>query len=84
MRAVFEYTRDTIGAFGQAGVLPEMVRGGNEISPGMFWPDGRLPEQWPNFAGLVKAAIRGVKGELLRSEQMRAGSQQWAPAAEGA
>jgi arabinogalactan endo-1,4-beta-galactosidase len=60
-QAVFEYTRDTMEAFRQAGVLPEMVQVGNEISPGLLWPDGNLPEHWENFADLVKAGIRGVK-----------------------
>ena len=60
VQAVFEYTRDTIVAFREAGVLPDMVQVGNEISPGMLWPDGKLPENWPNFAELVKAGINGV------------------------
>jgi arabinogalactan endo-1,4-beta-galactosidase len=58
--AVFEYTRDTIKAFRDANALPDMVQVGNEITPGMLWPDGRLPDHWDNFADLVKAAIRGV------------------------
>lgn len=60
VQAVFEYTRDTIAAFREAGVLPDMVQVGNEITPGMLWPDGKLPENWPNFAELVKAGINGV------------------------
>ncbi len=58
--AVFEYTRDTIAAFRDANALPDMVQVGNEITPGMLWPDGRLPDHWDNFADLVKAGIRGV------------------------
>lgn len=61
VQAVFEYTRDTIIAFREAGVLPDMVQVGNEITPGMLWPDGKLPGNWPNFAELVKAGIRGVE-----------------------
>lgn len=61
VQAVFEYTRDTIAAFRQAGVLPDMVQPGNEIIHGMLWPDGKLPEHWDNFAELVKAGIRGVE-----------------------
>src|SRR5947209_8041074 len=38
--AVRDYTRDTIAAFRAAGVMPEMVQIGNEITPGMLWPDG--------------------------------------------
>ena len=61
VQAVFEYTRDTIAAFRDAGALPEMVQPGNEITPGMLWPDGKLPQNWPNFADLLKAGIRGVE-----------------------
>ncbi len=57
---VFDYTRDTIAAFAQNGVMPEMVQVGNEVSNGMLWPDGKLPENWDNFADLLKAGIRGV------------------------
>jgi arabinogalactan endo-1,4-beta-galactosidase len=61
VQAVFEYTRDTIAAFGDAGVMPDMVQVGNEITPGMLWPDGKLPEHWNQFADLLKAGIRGVR-----------------------
>ena len=60
VRAVFEYTRDTIAQFREAGVLPDMVQVGNEITHGMMWPDGKLPEQWDNFAELMKAGINGI------------------------
>jgi arabinogalactan endo-1,4-beta-galactosidase len=57
---VFNYTRDTIAAFAQAGVMPQMVQVGNEITNGMLWPDGKLPDNWENFADLLKAGIAGV------------------------
>ncbi|HUJ09125.1 MAG TPA: glycosyl hydrolase 53 family protein [Verrucomicrobiae bacterium] len=60
VQAVFDYTRDTIFAFRNAGVLPDMVQIGNEITGGMLWPDGKLPQNWDNFADLIKAGIRGV------------------------
>jgi arabinogalactan endo-1,4-beta-galactosidase len=60
VKAVFEYTRDTIAAFRDAGVLPDMVQIGNEITNGMIWPDGKLPENWNNFAQLVYSGINGV------------------------
>ncbi len=58
--AVFEYTLNTMMAFREAGVFPDMVQVGNEISNGMLWPNGKLPENWDNFAGLVQAGINGV------------------------
>src|ERR1700730_4469157 len=60
VKAVFEYTRDTIAAFRDAGALPDMVQIGNEITHGMMWPDGKLPENWDNLAQLVYAGINGV------------------------
>src|SRR5882672_7424571 len=60
VQAVFAYTRDTIAAFRDAGVLPDMVQVGNEITNGMLWPDGKLPDNWDNFAQLVYAGINGV------------------------
>lgn len=60
IQAVHDYTRDTIVAFREAGVMPEMVQIGNEVTPGMLWPHGKLPGNWDTFAELVKAGIRGV------------------------
>ena len=60
VQSVFEYTRDTMVRFREAGVLPDMVQVGNEITNGMLWPDGKLPENWGNFAQLVYAGINGV------------------------
>lgn len=59
--AVFAYTRDTIAAFRDAGALPDMVQIGNEITNGMMWPDGKLPQNWDNFADLIQAGIAGVE-----------------------
>ena len=60
VEAVYTYTRDTIAAFRDAGVLPDMVQVGNEITSGMLWPDGKLPDNWDNFTDLLKAGVRGV------------------------
>jgi len=60
VKAVFDYTRETIIAFRDAGVMPYMVQPGNEIINGMLWPDGRLPDNWDNFVELVQAGINGV------------------------
>src|SRR5205085_9127829 len=60
VQPVFEYTRDTVAVFREAGVLPDMVQIGNEVIGGMLWPDGKLPGQWDHFAELVKVGIKGV------------------------
>jgi arabinogalactan endo-1,4-beta-galactosidase len=57
---VFEYTRDVIAAMDHAGVMPDMVQVGNEVTTGMLWPDGKLPDNWDNFADLLKAGINGI------------------------
>ncbi len=58
--SVFDYTRRTIAAFREAGVMPEMVQIGNETRNGMLWPIGKLPEGWDAYAALTKAGIDGV------------------------
>ncbi|MFQ3305154.1 MAG: arabinogalactan endo-1,4-beta-galactosidase [Patiriisocius sp.] len=61
---VFEYTKKTMEAFREANVYPDMVQIGNEISTGMLWPYGKLPENWDNFAALIKAGINGVYASI--------------------
>ncbi|HUA98141.1 MAG TPA: glycosyl hydrolase 53 family protein [Terracidiphilus sp.] len=60
VHAVFAYTRRTIAAFAAHGVMPDMIQIGNEVTNGMLWPDGKLPQHWDNFADLLKAGIAGV------------------------
>lgn len=61
VEAVFEYTRDVVAAFREAGAMPDMVQVGNEVIGGMLWPDGRLPDRWDQFAELLKVGVRGVE-----------------------
>ncbi|HLR33464.1 MAG TPA: glycosyl hydrolase 53 family protein [Fodinibius sp.] len=58
--SVYQYTKNTIEAFREAGVMPEMVQIGNEVRNGMLWPLGKLPGNWDNFAGLFKAGLDGI------------------------
>ena len=67
VKKVFEYSRDTIAAFRDAGVLPDMVQIGNEVTHGMMWPDGKLPEHWDNFADYIRAGIKGVDAGCEKS-----------------
>ncbi len=60
VKAVFEYTRDTIATFAKEGVLPDMIQIGNEVSNGFMAPAGQLPEHWDDFADLVYAGVNGV------------------------
>jgi arabinogalactan endo-1,4-beta-galactosidase len=61
VRAVYDYTLSTMTAFRDSGAYPDMVQIGNEITNGFLWPDGKLPENWDNFAQLVDAGIRAVR-----------------------
>jgi arabinogalactan endo-1,4-beta-galactosidase len=64
---MYEYNRDCIAAFRRAGAPPDFVQVGNEITPGMVCPDGRVggtsdaPEQWTKLGRLMKAALRGIR-----------------------
>ncbi|MBV9468987.1 MAG: glycosyl hydrolase 53 family protein [Abitibacteriaceae bacterium] len=63
---MFEYNRDCIAAFKRASAMPDYVQVGNEITPGMAWPDGKVggandtPAQWEKLGRLMKAAMRGI------------------------
>jgi arabinogalactan endo-1,4-beta-galactosidase len=58
--SVFEYTKSTMIAFRKAAAFPDMVQVGNEINAGMLWPNGKLPNNWDNFAQLLQAGINGI------------------------
>jgi len=60
--SVRSYTKRVIQAFKNQNTLPDMVQVGNEITPGMLWPDGKISVGgWGNFTTLLKAGIQGVK-----------------------
>jgi arabinogalactan endo-1,4-beta-galactosidase len=63
--SVYHYSKQVIEAMNAAGVLPDMVQVGNEITPGMLWPEGKIyketGEDWASFTTLLKAGIKGVK-----------------------
>lgn len=58
--AVYEYTRNTLLVLKKEGVLPDMVQVGNELSNGLLWPYGRVPN-YDNIARFVNAGIRAVR-----------------------
>ena len=60
IKAVLDYTTYVIKSFKEADVFPDMVQIGNEVINGMLWPDGKLPENWNNFADLIIAGINGI------------------------
>lgn len=63
-KRVETYTASVIAQFAKHRALPDIVQIGNEITPGMLWPDGKLSgtaAQWDRFARLLKAGIRGAR-----------------------
>ena len=56
--AVYRYTRDTLLALQERGLLPDIVQIGNEIRSGLLFPDGELPD----YAGMVRLVNAGIRG----------------------
>lgn len=59
-QALFSYTKETLSAMKEEGVLPDLVQVGNELSNGLLWPLGQVPA-YDNIARFVSAGIRGVR-----------------------
>ena len=68
-QAVYDFTRETCLACVDAGVAPGMVQVGNELSNGLLWPLGQVPN-WENIARFVKAGARAVRETLPDSRVM--------------
>lgn len=59
---VYAYTKDTLAALYNEGIVPDMVQVGNEIRPGMLFPHGKIEnDDFRNLAKLLDAGIRGVR-----------------------
>lgn len=58
--AVETYTREVLETMKSENVFPTMVQVGNELSNGLLWPEGRVP-QYDNIARFISAGIRGVR-----------------------
>jgi len=65
--AVYRYTRDVMCACRAAGVAPDMVQVGNELTSGLLWPTGKLwlegQPQWGNAVRYLSAGVRAVREE---------------------
>lgn len=66
VQQMHDYSSNCIVAFKAAGAMPDYVQVGNEITPGMLWPDGRVggsydnATQWYHLRQLMNAAIQGI------------------------
>lgn len=59
-QAMYDFTKIVLEKLRSEGVFPTMVQVGNELSNGMLWPYGQVPE-YDNLAKFVSAGIRGVR-----------------------
>ena len=59
-QAVYDYTLETIHTFLENGVNITMVQVGNELSNGLLWPEGKVPN-YDNIAKFVSAGVRAVR-----------------------
>lgn len=69
--SVYSYTKASLEAMVAAGVRPDYVQVGNEITYGMLWPTGSVwPEgtankgTWANFSAYFNAGARAVREVL--------------------
>jgi arabinogalactan endo-1,4-beta-galactosidase len=60
-KAIRQWTRSAVQQMTDAGVQPDMVQIGNEITPGMMMDKGGTVNNWPVLASFLKAGIAGVR-----------------------
>lgn len=59
--ALYAYTRNVLGKFAAAGLMPDMVQVGNEINPEMLGAFVGKPIDWRRDSRIINAGIRAVK-----------------------
>lgn len=59
-QAIYDYTLDSMRTFLENGVNITMVQVGNELSNGLLWPEGKVPN-YDNIAKFVSSGIRAVR-----------------------
>ena len=64
--SMYTYTRNVLTTLKNQNTLPHIVQIGNEIRPGLLWPEGRIggeyetPEQWDQLVALLEAGKKGI------------------------
>ena len=59
-KVVYDFTFSVMNKFLENGVNITMVQVGNELSNGLLWPEGKVPN-YDNIARFVNAGIRAVR-----------------------
>lgn len=79
-KKVYDYTATVLRDLKSDGIVPDMLQVGNEIAPGMLWPDGKLvynttPEaeesHWARFAKLFDAGAKAVRDASTPAQPIR-------------
>lgn len=58
--AVYRYTKETLEEMKRQDAFPTLVQVGNEVTNGILWPYGKVPE-YDNLIRLLNAGIKGVR-----------------------
>ena len=67
VKAVYEFTKESLLKIKEEGIDLEIVQAGNEITHGMLWPYGKLlyreerPESFDRLATLLKSAHQAIR-----------------------
>ena len=59
-KAIYDFTLETVQKFLDAGVKITMIQVGNELSNGLCWPEGKVPN-YDNIAKFVSSGIRACR-----------------------
>lgn len=59
-QAVYDFTKEMMTDFIREGAAPDMVQVGNELTNGLLWPEGQVPD-YANIARFISAGIRAVR-----------------------
>ncbi|MBQ9510595.1 MAG: glycosyl hydrolase 53 family protein [Clostridia bacterium] len=65
---VYEFTKSTLQRLKTEDLSPDYVAVGNEITNGLLWPEGKVPN-YKNIARFVSAGVRAVR-EMLPSSMV--------------
>lgn len=59
-KAVYDFTKESLEKVLAEGINVTMIQVGNELSNGLLWPEGQVPE-YDNIARFVSAGIRACR-----------------------
>ena len=69
VQKVFEFTRQSLKRLVRAGCAPEYVAVGNEISNGLLWEYGKLPD-YASMVRLINSGLKAVRESVPLAKTM--------------